>query len=48
MGKIALITGASLGMGKSTAIIIQGLGSKVYGVARRLDQLQELKDNGRP
>ncbi|MFV0605875.1 MAG: oxidoreductase [Niabella sp.] len=46
MNKVVLITGASSGMGKSTANILQGQGYKVYGAARRLDQMQDLQDNG--
>lgn len=46
MSKVVLITGASSGMGKSTANILNKQGYKVYGAARRLDQMQDLKDNG--
>ncbi|WP_417558511.1 SDR family NAD(P)-dependent oxidoreductase, partial [Mesoflavibacter zeaxanthinifaciens] len=46
MSNIALITGASSGMGKSTAKILQNQGYKVYGAARRLEQMQDLKDLG--
>lgn len=46
MSKVALITGASSGMGKSTAKILQSQGYKVYGAARRLEQMQDLKNKG--
>ncbi|WP_418513515.1 oxidoreductase [Corallibacter sp.] len=46
MSNIALITGASSGMGKSTAKVLQNQGYKVYGAARRLEQMQDLKDLG--
>jgi short-subunit dehydrogenase len=46
MNKIALITRASSGMGKSTAGILKNQGSKVYGVARRLEGMQDLKGEG--
>lgn len=46
MNKVALITGASSGMGKSTAFILNSQGYKVYGAARRLEEMQDLKDKG--
>ena len=46
MKKVALITGASSGMGKSTAKILNNQGYKVYGAARRLEEMQDLKDQG--
>ena len=46
MSKIVLITGASSGMGKSTANILQSQGYKVNGAARRLEEMQDLKDKG--
>lgn len=46
MKKVALITGASSGMGKSTANILHNQGYKVYGAARRLNQMQDLEDKG--
>lgn len=36
MKKVALITGASSGMGKSTANILHSQGYTVYGAARRM------------
>lgn len=46
MKKVALITGASSGMGKSTALILNAQGYTVYGAARRLDQMEDLKQKG--
>lgn len=42
MKKVILITGASSGMGKVTALDLIKQGHIVYGAARRLDQMQEL------
>lgn len=41
--KVILITGASSGMGKETAKVLIQQGHTVYTVARRIDQMQELK-----
>lgn len=41
--KSALITGASSGIGKETAVALAQRGWKVYAAARRLDLLQELQ-----
>lgn len=46
MSKVVLITGASSGMGKSAATILQAQGHKVYGAARRTDKMQDLADKG--
>ena len=46
MKKVAIITGASSGMGKSTAFKLQQKGYKVYGMARRTDKMTDLKENG--
>lgn len=46
MKKVILITGASAGMGKSTAKILQQKGHIVYGAARRLDAMHDLKELG--
>ncbi|WP_240469920.1 oxidoreductase [Cyclobacterium sp. SYSU L10401] len=46
MKKVALITGASSGMGKSTAEILRQQGYKVCGAARRVERMQDLKDKG--
>lgn len=44
--KVALVTGASSGIGESTARKLQSLGYTVYGAARRTDRLQELAADG--
>ena len=44
--KVALITGASSGIGNSAAILLQNNGFKVYGAARRLEKMKNLVDNG--
>ncbi|MDN4165899.1 oxidoreductase [Cytophagales bacterium LB-30] len=46
MKKVAIITGASSGMGKSTAFELQTKGYKVYGMARRTDKMNDLKAKG--
>ena len=40
-GKLVLVTGASSGIGKETAIQISRLGARVVLVARRVEQLEE-------
>ena len=44
--KVILITGASSGMGKETALQLIKEGHMVYGAARRLDKMQELVEAG--
>ncbi len=44
--KVILITGASSGMGKETAKALIQQGHTVYTVARRIDQMQDLKTIG--
>jgi short-subunit dehydrogenase len=44
--KVILITGASSGMGKETALKLIKEGHVVYGAARRADKMQDLVDNG--
>lgn len=44
--KTVLVTGASSGIGKATAIYLAQNGYNVYGAARRTDKLQELKMHG--
>lgn len=46
MKKVILITGASSGMGKETAKKLINEGHTVYTVARRIDQMQDLKSLG--
>jgi Short-chain alcohol dehydrogenase of unknown specificity len=41
---VILITGASSGIGYQTAQSLAGEGHTVYGAARRLDKLDELKN----
>lgn len=46
MKKVALITGASSGMGKSTAYILHTQGYRVYGAARRTEEMNDLHAKG--
>ena len=46
MKKVILITGASSGMGKQSAIELIKEGHTVYTVARRIDQMQDIKALG--
>ena len=44
--KVALVTGASSGIGEATALQLQALGYIVYGAARRTDRMQYLNHAG--
>jgi short-subunit dehydrogenase len=44
--KVVLITGASSGIGKETAILLAKSGCTVYGAARRLEKMQDIKESG--
>ena len=46
MKKVVLITGASSGIGKETAILLAKGGYTVYGAARRIDKMNDLKSLG--
>ena len=42
MKKTVLVTGASAGIGKATAIYLAQNGYLVYGAARRMEKMQDL------
>jgi NAD(P)-dependent dehydrogenase (short-subunit alcohol dehydrogenase family) len=44
--KVALVTGASSGIGEATALKLKEAGYKVYGAARRVERMQELASKG--
>ena len=46
MAKTVLVTGASAGIGKATAIYLAQSGYNVYGAARRTEKMQDLKNYG--
>ncbi|MCL4113180.1 UNVERIFIED_CONTAM: hypothetical protein GTU68_051197 [Idotea baltica] len=46
MGKVILVTGASSGIGKATALKLIKEGHTVYGAARRLNKMKELETAG--
>jgi len=46
MNKVILITGASSGMGKATALELIESGYTVYGAARRVEKMQDIVDKG--
>lgn len=44
--QVILVTGASSGIGKATALELVSQGQVVYGAARRVDRMQELVERG--
>ncbi len=44
--KVALVTGASSGIGEATALQLKQLGYTVYGAARRVDRMEHLTKGG--
>ena len=46
MNKVALVTGASSGIGKETARLLVQNGYTVYGAARRLEKMADLENEG--
>lgn len=46
MAKTVLVTGASSGIGRATAIYLAQSGYNVYGAARRMEMLQSLQGHG--
>ncbi|MCY4632312.1 MAG: SDR family NAD(P)-dependent oxidoreductase, partial [bacterium] len=46
MGKIILITGASAGLGRETAVLLAEQGHTVYAGARRADRMADLAEVG--
>ena len=46
-GKVAIVTGASAGMGKDIAFYFAKEGAIVYAVARRIERLEELADSAK-
>jgi NAD(P)-dependent dehydrogenase (short-subunit alcohol dehydrogenase family) len=44
--KVALVTGASSGIGEAAALKLQSLGYTVYGAARRVDRMAGLAERG--
>ena len=47
-GRVALVTGASSGIGLATVRLLAGAGASVHGVARRLDVMEGAAEAGAP
>ncbi|XP_041359718.1 dehydrogenase/reductase SDR family member 11-like isoform X2 [Gigantopelta aegis] len=45
VGRVVLVTGASMGVGDATARLLASLGMKVVGCARSIDKLKKLADD---
>ena len=45
-GRVALVTGASVGIGAAICQMLCKNGLKVIGAARRLDKIQQIKSSG--
>ena len=46
VGRVAIVTGASAGIGAAICKLLAGAGMKVVGCARRVEKIQEMaKDN---
>jgi NADP-dependent 3-hydroxy acid dehydrogenase YdfG len=44
--RVAIVTGASSGIGQATALRLRELGFTVYGLARRIDRMHALTERG--
>jgi len=44
--RVALVTGASSGIGAETALLLRGAGFTVYAVARRVERMRPLAEKG--
>ena len=48
VNRVALVTGASAGIGAAIAKVLCQNGMKVVGCARRVENIQKIKDEGFP